>query len=820
MSNPKFNQTTVLHPIAQAIRLHKGMACGSLLLASSLLGAPAFADLALEEVIVTAQKRSENLQDVPISLQALDATKIREMGIGSFDDYAAQLPSLTYKTNGPGLGAIYMRGVSDGGDGLQSGASPSVGIYLDEQSVTSVALNMDIHIYDIKTIEALAGPQGTLYGASSQSGTLRIITNKPVIGEYEGRVDVGGFFTEDGALSNSQEAMVNIPIGDKAALRIVGWHIDEGGYIDNVAGTRTYNLSGIYGYGLTTGRTGTIDNRTYDPNDGRVNAQRPEEDFNELEKIGARAALKVDFNDDWSATAGFFIQSMNTTGVWDHRPDFLNPDGNPIGDLNTVKFFEDQYRDEFKQYSLLLEGKIANHDVTYSGTFLDRTVDYVNDYTDYGIIQSFVPFNVCDYSATGSVAAGFNANTDCTSLEEFVDEEQDMERQTHELRFRSLHDGPINYTVGFFWNKFENDFQLNFLQPSMAPSRYIDHPKFGGAEGFNSFFVSANEERVDKQIAVFGEITYDFNEQFSATLGGRWYEVDNSHQGLVQFNTSPAGFTRVGSDLPEETLKEDDTLYKVNLTYRHNEDVMVYFTTATGYRPSGINQDRGALPADLVTYDSDLVTNYEIGWKTTWMDGRLRANGAIYRTDWEDTLFTLYEFSLSACCGNTYNLGDVEITGAELDLTFAASEALTLSVTLAYTDAATTEPFTFFVPVSKGNIPEGKRQPNVPDWKGSMTARYEFPLAAYDAFAQVNITFQSDSDNRARPGDNLFAKQSGYSITNLRAGLSMGSWNVDVFLNNVFNKRADISVNQRVYDTSTVINRPRSFGMKVGYSFF
>ena len=247
---------------------------------------------------------------------------------------------------------------------------------------------------------------------------------------------------------------------------------------------------------------------------------------------------------------------------------------------------------------------------------------------------------------------------------------------------------------------------------------------------------------------------------------------------------------------------------------------MVYFTTATGYRPSGINQDRSGLPADLVLYDSDLVTNYEIGWKTTWMDGRLRANGAIYRSDWEDTLFTLYEFSLSPCCGNTYNLGDVEITGAELDLTFAASEALTLSGTFAYTDAATTEAFTFFKPVSKGDIPEGKRQPNVPDWKGNMTARYEFPFATYDAFAQANIVFQSDSDNRARPQDPYFAKQSGYSITNLRAGLSMGAWNVDVFLNNVLNKIADISVNGRVYDFSTIINRPRSFGVKVGYSFF
>ncbi|MDH3771334.1 MAG: TonB-dependent receptor plug domain-containing protein, partial [Nitrospirota bacterium] len=250
----------------------------------------------LDEITVTATKRAENLQDIPISVTALGADTIEELGIVDFDSYAQMLPTLSYKSVGPGTATLIMRGASDGGDGNASGSQPSVGLYLDEAPVTTIASNLDIHIYDIERIEALAGPQGTLFGASSQSGNLRIITNKPDTEEFSGGIDVGGSSTTDGDASYSVEGFVNVPLSDTAAIRLVGWYLDEGGYIDNVAGTRNYTLEGGYGYNSDPnapyGRTASLGNDSFIA-----------EDTNELTKVGARAALRIDLNDNWTADA-------------------------------------------------------------------------------------------------------------------------------------------------------------------------------------------------------------------------------------------------------------------------------------------------------------------------------------------------------------------------------------------------------------------------------------------------------------------------------------------------------------------------------------
>jgi len=267
-----------MRPIARAIRAQRGLMYGTLVAASSVAGGQAFAQetITIEEIVVSSQKRDQNMQDVPISIQALDSIRLEQLGIHGFDDYANMLPSLTYKSVGPGLATIYMRGASDGGDGNPSGSQPSVGLYLDEQPVTAIGQNLDVHIYDIARIEALAGPQGTLYGASSQSGTLRIITNKPDSSGFEGGFDVAGYSTAGGEPSQSFEGFLNIPLGDAAALRLVGWNIADGGYIDNIAGSRTYALEGGYGYnGNNFGRTRSIDNGTL-----------VKDDANELNKRG------------------------------------------------------------------------------------------------------------------------------------------------------------------------------------------------------------------------------------------------------------------------------------------------------------------------------------------------------------------------------------------------------------------------------------------------------------------------------------------------------------------------------------------------------
>jgi len=256
----------------------------------------------LDTVTVTAQKRTENLQEVPISIQVLGEQKLEEMNVADFDDYAKLLPSVSFTKGEGGSSTPYFRGVVSGGDGNHSASQPSVGVYLDEQSVTTIGGVLDMHIYDVERIEALAGPQGTLYGASSQSGTLKIISNKP---------DSSGFSAGYGLEANSlsgggngfvTEGYVNIPISESAAIRIVAWDKYDAGYIDNIYQSRYYPTADM-----------TVDN-----------AGMEAEDYNDIRTVGARAALKIDLGDNWSVMPTIMAQSQTTNGNFGSMTSWVN----------------------------------------------------------------------------------------------------------------------------------------------------------------------------------------------------------------------------------------------------------------------------------------------------------------------------------------------------------------------------------------------------------------------------------------------------------------------------------------------------------------
>ena len=254
----------------------------------------------LEEIVVTAQKRTEDLQSVPLSIQALGTQRLQELNVQRFDDYVRFLPSVSFQSVGPGFAAVYMRGVASGGDGNHSASLPSVGIYLDEQPITTIQGALDVHLYDIARIEALAGPQGTLYGASSQAGTIRIITNKPDPAEFDAGYGLEVNSVDSGDIGYLAEGMVNLPINDRTAVRLVGWHRHDAGYIDNVYRERTFPTSGI-----------TVDNANF-----------VENNYNEAYTTGARAALRLDLTDNWTITPQVMAQTAGyrrQLGVRHHR---------------------------------------------------------------------------------------------------------------------------------------------------------------------------------------------------------------------------------------------------------------------------------------------------------------------------------------------------------------------------------------------------------------------------------------------------------------------------------------------------------------------
>lgn len=777
-----------LTPLARAVK--QGLAYGSVVAVSSaMISTPAMAqtessELMLEEILVTAQKREQSLQDVPIAVTAFNTKAIEELGIQSFQDYALMMANVSFKSFGaPGGATIYMRGASDGGDANPSGSTPSVGLYLDEQPVTAIGSNLDVHIYDIERIEALGGPQATLFGASSQTGTVRIITNKPDTSAFAAGFDIGGGGTSSGDPSYSLEGFVNIPMGERTALRVVAWYLEEGGWIDNVPGTRTYTLEGGYGYNelyyppAPYGRTRTINN------DHLV-----KKDINELTKSGGRAALRVDLSDNWVGTLSVITQTLDSEGVWEHDPD-------NVGKYNIQRYNPDFQEDEFTQFGLTIEGNFNNHQLVYAGSMLDRDVDYQTDYSAYGEDTYFVPYYACDYSATG-IDLATQTNTDCTSLEEFYTEDNKYDRTSHEIRLVSTGEGRFNYTLGAFYEDYKHDYFIRWVQPEMSPTLWVD--------GEPGLYFRTDQVRKDKQTALFGEVTYDFTESFSGTFGMRYFDEDHSVSGVVGWGQGIYGLRDTPAD---SKTGNSDTVFKGNLTWRINENRMVYVTYSEGYRPGGLNRDP-ALPSQA--WIPDKVTNYEFGWKTTSENQRVRWNGAVYFMDWDDIQYTIYEFALSACCGNVYNLSTAEIFGVETDIAFAVSENWTLSAAVAYNDGETTDDF--ILPTGRLPVPKGTELPNVPEWKGNILARYDFNLKDMPAFAQLAWAYTGGSYSEIRP-DTRF-KQKSYTIANFRTGLNKGSWGVDLYVNNLTNEAAEIYVQPRNYEPTTVVNRPRNYGLK------
>ena len=309
------------------------------------------------EIIVTAQKREESLSKVPLSIQAIGTKRLDQLNISNFEQYTKQLPSVSFQTSQPGVTVVYMRGVATGGDGNHSGSLPSVGTYLDEQPVTTIGGTLDVHIYDIARIESLAGPQGTLYGASSQAGTIRIITNKPKLRTTEGRVDGEINTLAHGGQGGKLEGMINLPIADRIAFRAVGYVQHDAGYIDNVPGSRTYcgtairdaddNIIGCNLDGISVNNNNLV-----------------KKNFNDTTTYGGRAALKIDLDDNWTVTPTVLHQNLKSNGNFSYYP--------ALGDLKVDRFFPEVRKDKFTQAALTVEGKIGNFDITYAGAYLDR----------------------------------------------------------------------------------------------------------------------------------------------------------------------------------------------------------------------------------------------------------------------------------------------------------------------------------------------------------------------------------------------------------------------------------------------------------------
>lgn len=728
-------------------------------------------DRALDEIIVTAQKQSQNLQSVPVSVQALNADKLEELEIKNFDEVAALLPSVSISSLGPGNAQVYMRGISDGGDGNYSGSNPSVAIYFDDQPITSIGRVLDVHIYDIERVEALAGPQGTLYGASSQAGTIKIISKKPDPSGYAAGYDIGLSDTEEGDISYSAEGFVNIPLSDNVALRVVGHRVTDGGYIDNVAASKQFNPR--------------VGDTTY-PGPTLSNAPYVEEDFNTEDNVGLRAALKIDLNDNWTANLRTTYQKQETEGVWDHDPA-------DVGDLQVERFFVDSGSDEFTQYAVGLEGNVGSVKLSYAGSYLDREVEYYNDYSEYANYSEYIGYYTCYYEPSYV----------CRDPRIQYRNQSDYKTTTHEFRMQTDTEKRMRLIAGLFYQKAEHEY-LNLWQiPDISAGMDVNNNSTGVLTGYptDAYFIT-DQSREDTEKAVFGELSYDISDQLTATFGARYFETESNLTGFVGtiFSSAP-GPLDVKTD-------ESDSIYKFNLSYNVNDDVMVYSTYSEGFRAGGVNRQAGTtIP---LTYQSDIVKNYEIGWKSTLADGTLRLNGAIFMMDWEDIQFTRFDPS-EALIGLTANAGNAEVQGIEVDFSWAATANLRIDGAMSWIETAElTEEFARN-DGSRIFAPAGTRLPFVPEFKANISGRYELDFMNRNGYLQASAYYTDDSYNDLYVDDR--DDQSGYSYINISAGIDEDSWGTSVYVSNVTDERADLYKNATDYDSRITTNRPRTIGV-------
>ena len=789
----------------------------------------------LATVTVTAQKRSENLQKVPISIQAISETKLKQADVMSFADYAKMIPSLSYGTagggvfSGPGFVQVYMRGVASGGDGNHSGSQPSVGMYLDEQPITTIQGALDIHMYDIDRVEALAGPQGTLYGASSQSGTVRIITKKPDTSGFASSFAAEVNAINGGGVGNALDGMVNIPISPNVAIRMVGWERHDAGYVDNVEGSRQFPIRVADDEAGIPPSWGGVLNNTRGacaPSATVICTHNAKDNYNDSDVGGARVALRINLNDNWTITPTIMGQKQLAHGSTGFDP--------KVGDLKVMHFYPESSNDRWNQAALTVEGKIGNFDLTYVYSHLKRDVDSHADYVDYAFwYDTLANYGAYFYDNDGALI----------NPSQHIHSKDGYGKTSHELRLTSPAENRVRFVGGLFWQQQSHEIQQDYLVDGLADSLEVPY--------WNDTIWLTEQERRDRDRAVFGELSFDATDKLTFTGGLRYFKSDNSLKGFFGYGAGFSGSTGESQcfsaerfhDAPcvnlDKSTSESGHIGRLNATYKFNDTKLIYGTWSEGYRPGGINR-RGTLPP----YKSDFLTNYEFGWKTSWADNRLRWNGAIFREDWKN-----FQFSYLGTNGLTEirNANQARVNGFETELTWAATYNLSLTGGLAFYNARLTEDYckatdaagnldpSCFAPLDL-NAPfndrkpdfaaSGTRLPITPRVKGNINARYTFDLGSGEAYWQAAVVHVGSRTTDLREYQSgLLGDLNAYTLLDLSAGYHRDNWALDLFLKNATNERAELAkfsecaaevCGRQPY---TVTTQPRTFGIRVSREF-
>ncbi len=786
---------------------------------------------------VTASKTEKrDMQEMAIAVDAVGEIEIKELNIGNFDDLSLYQPNLTQGSRGPGQATVYLRGMA-----IQpitvllsaaQGTSPNVALYVDEQPVSAPGRNLDVYSTDLERIEVLPGPQGTLFGASSQAGTIRYITNKPRLLDFDAGFSVDFSATEEGDPSTGVEGFLNLPFGENAAMRVAFYNIHEGGYIDNVAGEFTLDPAINPESSVDLGPDAIYTTAN--------NQLLVEEDFNDSNYRGVRIGGLYSFSPDWSLNLQHHFQELEADGVFDYDPD--------VGDLEVQRFFPDALEDDFNQTTWTLEGRLAQLDMVYTGGYLEREIQQSVDYTGYNNAGGFIAYYTCTYDNPNYIV-NYGINPDViTDVRTCLDPSkgaiinQDHERFTHEFRVSTPQDQRLRFVGGIFYDDLTIETQDDYyyfvnMEGGGAALGFAPNAPISGANNINpnarppqvAFFNDIT--RSEEQIALFGEVTYDITDTVSATLGLRYYDIESDFTGSSNFaNSIFSGSVDLDSGRDydvsgghsTEPLSQDDLVPKLTVSWNYSDDMLFYTTYSEGFRPGGWNRGGGLtsinpdFPTVNTTYETDDVKNYELGWKTMFADNTVRWNGNLYHIDWTDMQVSRFDPVNVSILTFIENAADSEITGFETDLSWRATDNLTLFGALSYNDTELTAVNAQVIELA----PVGSELPLVPELQATARVRYDWFVSsdwADYAHWQIDARYADESFSSIIAEERR--KQDSYAVANASVGMTRGSWSATLYAENLFDERAELFINTQDDVPRITTNRPRTVGLKLSYSY-
>jgi outer membrane receptor protein involved in Fe transport len=712
--------------------------------------------------VVTATRRQTNIQNTPMAIDAISGTQLLQTNARSVADVFSQVPAVSVQDQGPGQKRYVVRNITAAGE-------PEVGLYLDEipiagftgENTDAGAQQPDVKLWDVSRVEVLKGPQGTLYGAGSEGGTIRIISTRPVMDKFSGLVSGTLSTLDTGGLNNSINGTVNIPIvTDKLAIRINAYRDHDAGYIDE------YYLN--------------------------------QKDANWVQTWGGRLNVRFKPIDNWTMDFIAYYQNTRFGDLFNINPQFTQ-----VANTKWVaaNFVRQPANDKFRAYNF-----ISNYDFPWAT--LSATASYQH--------------RVLDQHKDSTVTHTFNCPTRnypvCQPYDDVVARREaglmrayvdynDVKSWSSEIRLSSKEGGKLQWTIGGFYQGRENDFQL-ISGLADANGNYNSQPA-------RTKFARENHDST-RQVAGFGEVTYNIVGGLSVTGGVRVFNVQRSLSSMALNATATAIVP--GTIYPTNYFKQTSATGKALINWKVNPHVLFYVEAAEGYRLGGPNLPIGLTYTTPPPYKPDTLWDYEFGWKTSWLDNKITFNGAAYYMHWSG--IQQQGTDITGAYAYIINAGDARAVGFESEVTARPVPWLTLGGGASFTDARLIgkQPVQ---PLPVNQVETGDPLPFVPKWTLNANTEFDYTLSNYPGWFRAEVNYQTGRTTAFDPINPTYAKLPGWTLVNLSTGVKLADhYDVNFFVRNLFNKLTYVSGSYGSL-TPLVINSapPRTVGMTVSVGF-